>query len=40
MQFNSIEYIAVYLPLVVAGWALLRGTELANPFILAARFIF
>lgn len=40
MQFNSIEYIAVFLPLVIAGWALLRGTRFANPFIFLASIYF
>ena len=40
MQFNSIEYITIFLPLVTAVWALLRSTRFANPFILGASIFF
>jgi alginate O-acetyltransferase complex protein AlgI len=40
MQFNSLSYLFVFLPAVVAAWALLRRTPFANLVILAASIVF
>ncbi|MDB5651125.1 MAG: rane-bound O-acyltransferase family protein [Hyphomicrobiales bacterium] len=40
MQFNSVAYIFGFLPFVVAGWALLRRTRYANPFIACVSLYF
>jgi alginate O-acetyltransferase complex protein AlgI len=40
MHFNSLTYVFVFLPVVVAGWALLRTTRFGNLFIAAASLYF
>ncbi|MFO1150486.1 MAG: MBOAT family O-acyltransferase [Alsobacter sp.] len=40
MQFNSLSYIFVFLPVTVAAWALLRRTPYANLVILVASLYF
>ena len=40
MQFNSYSFVFIYLPLVLAGYLLLRRTKFANPFMLVASLYF
>jgi len=40
VQFNSITYVAAFLPLVVTGWALLRKTAFGNLFIASISLYF
>jgi alginate O-acetyltransferase complex protein AlgI len=40
MQFNSFNFIAVFLPIVLAGYLLLRRTRFANAFMLLASLYF
>jgi alginate O-acetyltransferase complex protein AlgI len=40
MQFNSFNFIAVFLPIVLAGYLLLRRTWFANAFMLLASLYF
>src|ERR1700728_4478716 len=40
MQFNSYNFIAVFLPIVLAGYLLLRRTRFANAFMLLASLYF
>jgi alginate O-acetyltransferase complex protein AlgI len=40
MQFNSVAYVFGFLPLVVAGWAMLRRTHYANLFVACASLYF
>ena len=40
MQFNSLPFIFLFLPVTPAGYLLLRRTRFANTFMLAASLIF
>ena len=40
MQFNSLSFIFVFLPVTLAGYLLLRKTRFANLFIFAASIFF
>ncbi len=40
MKFNSLEFLFLYLPIVLAGWRLLGQRWLRNAFILLASYVF
>ena len=40
MKFNSLEFLFVYLPIVLVGWRLLRERWQRNAFILIASYVF
>jgi alginate O-acetyltransferase complex protein AlgI len=40
MQFNSLTYVFIFLPLVFAGWALLRNTAYGNLYVALASLYF